>query len=139
MWDLRVPAVAAPLADGRARFGTMTPADAAALAAMGTGNNVPGHLFTLDGNAVRFSSADGTIPGNTVGFSVSIGTFNAQQQSDVHAYWEFNRGTNCVIPALRAALHWWIAGYVPGTAVPTSVGDSGIGPVRRAEHGGHAR
>ena len=88
--DLRVPPVAAPLADGRARYGTMTPADAVALAAMGTGNNVPGRFFTLDGNAARFPSAGGTIPGNTVAFSVSTGTFNALQQSDVHAYWEFN-------------------------------------------------
>jgi hypothetical protein len=30
--------------------------------------------------------------GNTAGLSVSTGTFNAQQQSDVRAYWEFNRG-----------------------------------------------
>ena len=91
--DLRVPPVAAPLAGGRAQFGTMTPADAAALAAMGSGNNVPGNFFTLDGNIVRFSSGAVVppIPGNTVGFSVSTGTFNSQQQSDVHAYWEFNR------------------------------------------------
>ena len=111
MWDLRVPAVAAPLADGRARFGTMTPADAAVLAALGTGNNVPGHLFTLDGTAVRFSSAGGTIPGNTVGVPVSIGTFNAQQQSDVHAYWEFNRGTNWVFPHYELPF----TGGLPGT------------------------
>ena len=111
MWDLRVPAIAAPLADGRARFGTMTPADAAALAAMGTGNNVPGRLFTLDGNAVRFSSAGGTIAGNTVGVPVSIGTFNAQQQSDVHAYWEFNRGTNWVFPHYELPF----TGGLPGT------------------------
>jgi hypothetical protein len=111
MWDLRVPAVATPLADGRARFGTMTPADAAALAAMGTGNNVPGHLFTLDGTAVRFSNAGGTIPGNTVGLPVSIGTFNAQQQSDVHAYWEFNRGTNWVFPHYELPF----TGGLPGT------------------------
>ena len=111
MWDLRVPAVAEPLADGRARFGTMTPADAAVLAALGTGNNVPGHLFTLDGTVVRFSSAGGTIPGNTVGVPVSIGTFNAQQQSDVHAYWEFNRGTNWVFPHYELPF----TGGLPGT------------------------
>ena len=114
MWDLRVPAVATPLADGRARFGTMTPADAAALAAMGTGNNVPGHLFTLDGTAVRFSSAGGTIPGNTVGLPVSIGTFNAQQQSDVHAYWEFNRGTNWVFPHYELPFTGGLPGTFPG-------------------------
>jgi hypothetical protein len=109
--DLRVPPVAEPLADGRARFGTITPADATALAAMGTGNNVPGNFFTLDGRAVRFTSADGTIPGNTVAFSVSIGTFNAQQQSDVHAYWEFNRGTNWVFPHYELPF----TGGLPGT------------------------
>ena len=65
-WDLRVPAVAAPLPGGRARFGTMTPEDAAVLAAMGAGNNVPvpGRLFTLDGNPARFSSA-GSASGRT--------------------------------------------------------------------------
>jgi hypothetical protein len=109
--NLRVPPVAAPLADGRAQFGTMTPADAAALAARGTGNNVPGRFFTLDGNAARFSSAGGTITGNTVGFSVSTGTFNAQQQSDVHAYWEFNRGTNWVFPHYELPF----TGGLPGT------------------------
>jgi hypothetical protein len=109
VWDLRVPRVAEPLPDGRAQFGTMTPADAAALAARGTGNNVPGTFFTLDGNAPRFSSA--TIPGNTVGVPVSIGTFNAQQQSDVHAYWEFNRGTNWVFPHYELPF----TGGFPGT------------------------
>jgi hypothetical protein len=110
-WDLRVPRVAEPLAGGRAEYGTMTPADAAALAARGTGNNMPGRFFTLDGNAVRFSSAGGAIPGNTVGFSVSIGAFNAQQQSDVHAYWEFNRGTNWVFPLYELPF----TGGLPGT------------------------
>ena len=109
--DLRVPPVAEPLADGRARFGTITPADAAALAALGTGNNVPGNFFTMDGRAVRFTNADGTIPGNTAAFSVSIGTFNAQQQSDVHAYWEFNRGTNWVFPHYELPF----TGGLPGT------------------------
>ena len=115
--DLRVPPVAAPLADGRAQFGTMTRADAAALAVMGTGNNVPGHFFSLDGNAVRFPSAGGVvppIPGNTLGFSVSTGTFNAQQQSDVHAYWEFNRGTNWVFPHYELPFTGGLPGTFPG-------------------------
>jgi hypothetical protein len=112
--DVRVPPIAEPLADGRAQFGTMTPADAAVLAATGSGNNVPGHFFTLDGNAVRFPSGGGgvpPVPGNTVGFSVSTGTFNAQQQSDVHAYWEFNRGTNWVFPHYELPF----TGGLPGT------------------------
>src|SRR5688572_19209240 len=77
--DIPVPPVAEPHADGRARNGTMTPADAAVLAAMGTGNNIPGNFFTIDGNAVR-SFPD---QGNTVSFPISTGTFNALQQSDV--------------------------------------------------------
>jgi hypothetical protein len=112
MHDLRVPPIAAPLADGRAQFGTMTAADAAALAAMGSGNNAPGRFFTLDGNAVRFSS--GTIPGNTLGFSVSTGTFNAQQQSDVHAYWEFNRGTDWIFPHYELPFTGGLPGTFPG-------------------------
>jgi hypothetical protein len=112
--DLRVPPVAAPLADGRAQFGTMTPADAAALAARGTGNNVPGRFFTLDGNAARLSNVGGAIPGNTVGVSVSTGTFNAQQQSDVHAYWEFNRGTNWVFPHYELPFTGGLPGTFPG-------------------------
>jgi hypothetical protein len=107
--DLRVPPIAEALADGRPQFGTMTPADAAALAAIGTGNNVPGRFFTSDGNAARFSTA--TVPGNTVAFSVSIGAFNTQQQSDGHAYWEFNRGTNWVFPHYELPF----TGGLPGT------------------------
>ena len=124
--DLRVPPVAAPLADGRARFGTMTPADAAALAARGTGNNVPGRFFTLDGNEARFSSP--TIPGNTVGFSVSTGTFNAQQQSDVHAYWEFNRGTNWVFPHYELPFTGGLPGTFPGLQYALQSVIPGSGP-----------
>jgi hypothetical protein len=129
--DLRVPPVAAPLADGRAQFGTMAPADAAALAAMGTGNNVPGHFFTLDGNAVRFSTGGGVVPpvpGNTVGFSVSTGTFNAQQQSDVHAYWEFNRGTNWVFPHYELPFTGGLPGTFPGLQYALQSVIPGSGP-----------
>src|SRR5437667_442113 len=52
--DLVVPSVAKPRADGHAQFATITAADAAALAAMGSHHNVPGQIFTTDGNAVRF-------------------------------------------------------------------------------------
>jgi hypothetical protein len=124
--DLRVPPVAARLADGRAPFGTMTAADAAALAVRGSGNNVPGRFFTLDGTAVRFSSA--TIPGNTVGFSVSTGTFNAQQQSDVHAYWEFNRGTNWIFPHYELPFTGGLPGTFPGLQYALQSVIPGSGP-----------
>jgi hypothetical protein len=128
MWDLRVPPVAEQLSDGRARFGTMTPADAAALAARGTGNNVPGKFFTLDGTDARFTSSDGTIAGNTVGFSVSTGTFNAMQQSDVHSYWELNRGTNWVFPHYELPFTGGLPGTFPGLQYQLQSVIPGSGP-----------
>jgi hypothetical protein len=114
--DIRVPRIAAPRPDGTSQYGTMTPADAAVIAAMGTGNNVPGNIFTLDGNAPRFGSANDRFPDplrtpNTVPFPVSLGTFNSLQQSDIHAYWEFNPGTNWVFPHYELPF----TGGVPGT------------------------
>src|SRR5881628_2207472 len=49
--DLIVPDIAPPHEDGRAQFGTITQGDADVIAGFGTGNNVPGHIFTADGNA----------------------------------------------------------------------------------------
>lgn len=101
--DITVPDVAPPRKDGSgAQFGTITEADAAALRAMGKHNNVPGNIFTTDGNAPHLPAASDHFPDiqtNTVGFPVSLGTFNAHQQSDVHAYWEFNRETDWTFPA----------------------------------------
>ena len=127
--DLRVPRIAPPLPGGRAQFGTITPADAAALAAMGSGNNVPDRLFTLDGNAVRFSSgAVPSVSGNTVGISVSTGTFNALQQSDVHAYWEFNRGTNWIFPHYELPSTGGLPGTFPGLQYGLQSVIAGSGP-----------
>src|SRR5712692_10670910 len=101
--DLKVPSVnATPRSDGHAQFGKILPADAAVLKAMGAGNNVPGNIFTTDGNAVHFPSASDHFPDiqtNVVPIYLSMGAYNAMQQSDVHSYWEFNyQGTNWVHP-----------------------------------------
>src|SRR5262245_45095747 len=85
--DLRVADVAPPLGGGRPQFGTITSADAAALAAMGDGNNVPGNIFTLDGKAVRFPRSTDSFPdptrmSNTVPIQLSMGAWNTLQQSD---------------------------------------------------------
>ncbi len=99
--DLRVPGVASPRPDGRAQFGTLLTADAAALKAMGNGHNVPGKLFTLDGNDVRFPSETDQFPEtqtNVVPIQLSMGAYNSLQQSDAHAYWEFNYTTNWIHP-----------------------------------------
>ena len=47
--DITVPAVAKPRPDGHAQFGTVTQRDAEILKRMGTGNNVAGNVFTVDG------------------------------------------------------------------------------------------
>ncbi len=112
--DLRVPKVAPANQDGSAQYGTITQADADALKAIGDGNNVPGNLFTADGKAPVLPSAGDRFPDkqtNLVAFPVSNGTFNASQQSDVHAYWEFNPGTNWVFPHYELPA----TGGIPGT------------------------
>jgi hypothetical protein len=99
--DVVVPAVASPRSDGHAQFGTMTAADAKALAAMGSGHNVPGKVFTTDGKAVRLPADSDHFPDvqtNVVPVQLSMGAYNAMQQSDVHSYWEFNYTTNWVHP-----------------------------------------
>jgi hypothetical protein len=100
--DLVVPVAAPPRRDGHAQFGTITERDAEILKTMGTGNNVPGRIFTVDGRAPHFPSASDHFPNrqtNVVPLHVSMGTYNAMQQSDAHSYWEFNyQGTNWVHP-----------------------------------------
>ena len=101
--DLRVPPVnAKPRPDGHAQFGTILPSDAAMLKAMGSGHNLVGVLFTTDGNAPHFPRAADHFPDvqtNLVSLYLSMGTWNSLQQSDAHAYWEFNyQGTNWIHP-----------------------------------------
>ena len=101
--DLTVaPVNPMPRRDGHAQFGTILPADAALLKKMGTGNNLPGSLFTVDGNPPHLPKASDQFPDrqtNVVPLYLSMGTYNSLQQSDAHAYWEFNYlGTNWVHP-----------------------------------------
>jgi len=119
--DLLVPPIAQPRHSGRAAYGTITPEDAAAIRALGSHNNMPGDFFTVDGNSPVLPSATDHFPDrqtNLVSFPVSIGTFNAQQQSDIHAYWEFNPGTDWVFPHYELPF----TGGVPGTFAAGMVG-----------------
>ena len=120
--DIKVPPVAAPRTSGRAQYGTMTPADRAANSAKGTGNNaVTGNFATTDGNVVRFFSPTDRFPdvqANIIPIPVSLGTFNALQQSDVHAYWEFNPGTNWIFPHYELPF----TGGTPGSFANAMVG-----------------
>ena len=55
--DITVPSVAPPRSDGHAQFRTLTQGDAAILQRMGTGNNMAGNIFTIDGLTPHFPSA----------------------------------------------------------------------------------
>lgn len=101
--DLTVPSRIEPL-DGQGvnPWGTLTQEDFDALPRQSPEVNALDSIFSLDGNPVRLPSAEDDFAsgdiGNTVGFPVSIGAFNALQQSDIHAYWELNPGTNWTFP-----------------------------------------
>jgi hypothetical protein len=118
--DLRVAPVAAP-ASGRPVFGTITAEDATALKAMGSGHNVPGQFFTMDGRDVHFPSADDQFPSrqtNVVPIQLSMGAYNCLQQSDCHSYWEFNYTTNWIHPAYELPF----TGGLPGSFEAGQVG-----------------
>jgi len=128
--DLTVPAVSpTPRSDGHAQFGTILPADAARLRAMGSGNNTPGNIFTVDGRQVHFPSPFDHFPDvqtNVVPIQESMGAYNAMQQSDVHSYWEFNyQGTNWIHPLYELP---FTAGLADGTGeIPDAFIDGEIG------------
>jgi len=118
--DLRVAPVAMPKY-GRPAFGSITADDAAALKAMGTGHNVPGQLFTMDGRDVHFPMAGDQFPGkqtNVVPIQLSMGAFNCLQQADCHGYWEFNYTTNWVHPTYELPF----TGGLPGSFEAGQVG-----------------
>ena len=119
--DLRVAPVAAPAAGARPAFGTITPEDAAALKAMGSGHDVPGNIFTMDGRDEHFPSTSDQFPSrqtNVVPIQLSMGAYNCLQQSDCHAYWEFNYTTNWVHPTYELPF----TGGIPGSFEAGHVG-----------------
>ena len=142
--DLVVPPVAAPRTDGSGpQFGTIIQADADALKKMGSGNNVPGNSFTMDGNAVHLPSAADHFPDtqtNVVPVQLSMGAYNCLQQSDCHAYWEFNQYTDWVFPLYELPFTGgfqkddfaegdvaFLSSVVPGSG-PAGTGPKGPGP-----------
>ena len=110
-----------PRSDGHAQFGTILQADANLLRARGSGNNVPGNIFTTDGNAPHFPSLSDHFPDkqtNVVPIQLSMGAWNTLQQSDGHAYWEFNYTTNWIHPLYELPF----TGGIPGTFEAGQVG-----------------
>jgi hypothetical protein len=102
--DLEVVDVDPSPVNGHPAFGKITAADAAFLAGMGTlthNNAVPGNTFTVDGEAPHFPRPADRFPDqvtNVVPLQLSMGAYNALQQSDAHSYWEFNYTTNWIHP-----------------------------------------
>jgi hypothetical protein len=110
---------------------------------MGAGNNIPGNLFTTDGNAVHFPSATDHFPDtqtNVVPIQLSLGAYNCLQQSDCHAYWEFNQYTDWVFPLYELPFTGgfgkddfakrkvaFLSSVVPGSG-PKGTGPQGPGP-----------
>ncbi|HYQ92229.1 MAG TPA: hypothetical protein VES89_09210, partial [Candidatus Competibacteraceae bacterium] len=120
--DLRVaPVNNIPRLDGHAQFGTILQADANALKAIGSGHNIPGAIFTVDGKPVHFPSSGDNFPDlqtNVVPIQLSMGAWNTLQQSDGHAYWEFNYTTNWIHPLYELPF----TGGIPGTFEAGQVG-----------------
>ena len=120
--DLTVPDVAPPRPDLHAQFGKLTAEDAEALLTMGphnvAGNNV---TFTMDGQDVRLPSNSDRFPDaqtNVVPIQLSMGAYNCLQQSDCHAYWEFNYQTNWIHPLYELPY----TGGIPGTFEAGQIG-----------------
>ena len=121
--DLTVaPVNATPRADGRhAQFGTLLQSDATRLEAMGAHHNVKDAVFTTDGNDVRLPASTDHFPdsqANVVPIQLSMGAWNTLQQSDGHAYWEFNYTTNWIHPLYELPF----TGGIPGTFEAGQVG-----------------
>ena len=120
--DLTVAPVSdSPRSDGHAPFGTILQTDANALKSMGPQNSVAGGIFTTDGMAVRFPGPNDHFPdrqSNVVPIQLSMGAWNTLQQSDGHAYWEFNYTTNWIHPLYELPF----TGGIPGTFEAGQVG-----------------
>ena len=137
--DIKVPGVLPPRPSGRAQYGAVTAADKAANEAKGTGNNaITGNFATTDGNEVRPISPHDVFPdiqSNVIPIPVSLGTFNALQQSDVHSYWEFNPGTNWIFPHYELLFTGgtpdsFVNGMLGGiTSIVPGSGPNGTGPI----------
>ncbi|PYV64221.1 MAG: hypothetical protein DMG97_35510, partial [Acidobacteria bacterium] len=117
--DLKVaPVNNRPRPDGHAQFGTILKSDADKLKG---GNKVPGAFFTVDGSAPHWPSPNDHFPDkqtNVVPIQVSMGAWNTLQQSDGHAYWEFNYTTDWVHPLYELPF----TGGIPGTFEAGQIG-----------------
>jgi uncharacterized membrane protein len=88
---------------------------------MDHGNNIPGNVFTIDGRAPHLPAATDHFPdhvSNTLPLQLSMGAYNATQQSDIHAYWEFNQYTDWTPPTYELPF----TGGAPGAFAAGKIG-----------------
>ena len=120
--DLKVaPVNNDPRPDGHAKFGTLLRSDAEKLKALGSGNDVPGAFFTMDGKAPHWPILSDHFPDkqtNIVPIQLSMGAWNTLQQSDGHGYWEFNYTTDWIHPLYELPF----TGGMPGTFEAGQIG-----------------
>jgi hypothetical protein len=120
--DLKVaPTNDTPRSDGHAQFGTLLEADADAIKSIGAHNDVFPNTFTTDGMSPHPPMASDEFPSkqtNLVPLQLSMGAWNTLQQSDGHAYWEFNYTTNWIHPLYELPF----TGGIPGTFEAGQVG-----------------
>jgi len=110
-----------PRDDNHAQFGAILQADADQLKLMGSGNNITGAVFTTNGMAPHLPQAGDHFPDlqtNLVPIQLSMGAWNTLQQSDGHAYWEFNYTTNWIHPLYELPF----TGGIPGTFEAGQIG-----------------
>ena len=114
------PTVAPPRGDDaqHAQFGTMLQADADLLGARwAAATTCRGRSSPSTANAVRFPSESDHFPDaqtNVVPIQLSMGAYNALQQSDAHSYWEFNYTTNWIHPLYELPFTGGIPRHVRG-------------------------
>ncbi len=126
MYTTKIPPTAPARPNGHAQYGTITPEDAAILAAQGTGYNaVAGHVFTKGGVDPRYPGPNDVWPNdvnNLVTFPLTSGTFNSMQMTDAHHFFELRPETNMVFPHQEFPF----AGGVPALHPPLGSYDAGV-------------
>ena len=117
--DLRVADVAPPDSHGHAPIGKITAEDAARLASMGTGNNTPGHFFTVDGKDPHFPAPSDHFPDhvtNVVSLHLSMGCLQRPPAGGRPQLLGVQLHHQLDPPALRAALHGRVPRQVSAAA-----------------------
>ena len=117
--DLTVPASRRRAPDGHAQFGTITAGRRRRARGDGRAATTTARRDLHDRRQRRAASRARSdhfpdVQTNVVPIQLSMGAYNALQQSDAHAYWEFNYTTNWIHPLYELPFTGGIPGSVRG-------------------------